>query len=89
MATLTVDRPLTQRSLLDPHEETSSPRPPQPRATRPARSSLDDLVAGTWDSLAVTHAAACIVCGHDLTPRFSAGPHPVGAACSGCGSELS
>ena len=111
MATLTADRHLAQRSLLDPHEEAPTPMPaprhPQPRdpdtahAARHARPrdpgrsrptpsgpTLDDLIAGTWDALTVTHAAACPVCGDDLTPRWSSGPHPVAARCSGCGSEL-
>ena len=83
MATLTADRHrLTQRSLLDPHEEE------QPVVHRPRRTTLDDLVSGTWSSLLQTHAAACLVCGTDLTPRFSSGPHPVAAKCRNCGTEL-
>lgn len=83
MATLTADRHrLTQRSLLDPHEEEQRVVP------RPRRTTLDDLVTKTWSSLQQTHAAACLVCGTELTPRFSSGPHPVAAKCSKCGSEL-
>jgi len=91
MATLTADRHFAQRSLLDPHEEepTPTPRPPQPRVAASAGPTLDDLVAGTWDALAVTHAAACLVCGDDLTPRWSSGPHPVAASCKSCGSQFS
>jgi 3-oxoacyl-ACP reductase-like protein len=95
MATLTADRHLAQRSLLDPHEEehtptpTPTPRPPQPRVAASAGPTLDDLVAGTWDALVVTHAASCLVCGEDLTPRFSSGPHPVAAVCRGCGADFS
>ena len=82
MATLTADRHQLQRSLLDPHEEDRRVMP------RPRRTTLDDLVSGTWDELLRTHAAACLVCGSDLTPRWSAGARPVAAKCGGCGSEL-
>ena len=84
MATLTADRHLAQPSLLDPHEEGRDRvlRRPQRKPT------LDDLVAGTWTSLVHTHSAACLVCGTDLTPRFSSGPHPVAGKCRNCGAEL-
>ena len=95
MATLTADRHLAQRSLLDPHEEEPRVlRRPQPQdatpIAQPAPSgpTLDDLVAGTWSALLHTHSAACLVCGTDLTPRFSSGPHPVAAKCRNCGTEL-
>ena len=94
MATLTVDRHPTQRSLLDPHEDERAPRPPQPQGaprfttpTPPGRT-LDDLVAGTWDELTITHASSCVVCGGDLTPRWGSGPHPVAADCRSCGSHM-
>jgi hypothetical protein len=83
MATLTADRHLVQPSLLDPHEKAPVLRRPQRKPT------LDDLVSGTWTALVHTHSAACLVCGTDLTPRFSSGPHPVAAKCRNCGSELS
>jgi hypothetical protein len=81
MATLTADRHLVQRSLLDPHEEDRV-------VPRPRRTTLDDLVSGTWDDLLRTHAAVCLMCGASLTPRWSSGPHPVGARCPNCGTEL-
>jgi hypothetical protein len=106
MATLTADRHLAHRSLLDPREEegTRTPhpptrrfskphqptaQPPRPRPTTFAEPTLDDLVAGAWDELTVTHAASCVVCGDDLSPRFSSGPQPVAAGCAGCGAQLS
>jgi hypothetical protein len=100
MATLTRHRPPPQRSLLDargdearrPSRRPAAPRvtrEAQPLASRPARATLDDLVAGTWQALQVTHAAGCLVCGSELTPRFGSGPHPVAARCRSCGSELS
>jgi hypothetical protein len=94
MATLTADRHLAQRSLLDPHEEERVLRRPQPQVATPSasptpsRPTLDDLVAGTWDALLHIHTAACLVCGGDLTPRWSSGPHPVGAKCPSCHAEL-
>jgi hypothetical protein len=113
MATLTADRHLAQRSLLDPHEEEQPLRTPHPQAghdhrhapaVRPPASdpeagrvgpsagragrTLDDLVAGTWDALLHTHSAACLLCGADLLPRWSSGPHPVAARCPDCGTEL-
>ena len=72
-----------------PTAERPAAADPQPRVPASAGPTLDDLVAGTWDALAVTHAAACLVCGEDLIPRFSAGPRPVAAVCRSCGSELS
>ena len=107
MATLTADRHLAQRSLLDPHEEEhraprTRPGPHQDRAQRlprpqdtarfrhtPSGPTLDDLVAGTWDALTITHAAACPLCGGDLMPRFSSGPQPVAASCRSCGTQIS
>ena len=74
MATLTTHPPPVQRSLLE---------------ARPARSTLDDLLASTWGALRITHAASCVVCGGELAPRFGAGPHPVAARCRSCGTQLS
>ncbi len=94
MATLTADRHLVQRSLLDPHEEERVLRRPQPQVATPIASpapagpTLDDVVTGTWNALLRTHAATCLVCGADLTPRFSSGPHPVAGKCRTCGSHL-
>jgi hypothetical protein len=104
MATLTADRRrFVQRSLLDPHEEERALRRPQPQSAPPARPAhvdpqpraeeprptFEDLVAGTWDALVVSHTATCLVCGGDLAPRWSAGPRPVGGRCLTCGTELS
>ena len=95
MATLTAHRPRhAQRGLFDPAEQAPraprpAPRPPEARRETPARPTLDDLVAGTWDALQVAHTASCLVCGVDLKPRWSSGPHPVGASCGSCGSQLS
>ena len=103
MATLTRHRPPPQRSLLDPVEDGrtaprfpsrfAQPAPPITRRAQPpvaprAHATLDDLVAGSWEGLQATHAAACLVCGTGVTPRFGSGPHPVAATCRSCGSQL-
>jgi hypothetical protein len=91
MTTLTLDT--DQASLLD--TERPAPAPAAGRAaSRPASAaragrSLDDLVAGAWETLAVTQTAHCPFCGGDLVPRFGAGPHAVAGACRSCGAELS
>ena len=101
MATLTLDT--EQRSLPEveegsPRAERShtaararGDAPPRPLATRdapPAGRTLDDLIAGTWSALLVSRAAACLVCGGDVTPRYGSGPHPVGGTCRSCGTEI-
>jgi hypothetical protein len=69
-----------------------APASDAPLAAAPARSSartLDDIIARARTTLGVTQAADCPLCGGDLAPRFGSGPHPVGAACRSCGTELS
>ncbi|HEV2756816.1 MAG TPA: hypothetical protein VG318_13690 [Actinomycetota bacterium] len=92
MATLTLDT--DQRSLLDP-EVAERPRDGGAAAEARAAASrgtaaptLDDLVARTWSSLLVSRAAACLLCGGDVVPRYGSGPHPVGGACRSCGTEM-
>ena len=48
-------------------------------AVDPSRSSLEDVVVGSWTDLISAGRASCPVCGGDL--------HPVG--CTDCGSQLS
>ena len=64
---------------------------PASRPAAPARAgrSLDDLVVGAWETLAVTQTAHCPLCGGDLVARFGAGHQPVAGACRSCGAELS
>jgi hypothetical protein len=85
MATLTADRPDVQRSLLDPHEEDHA-APRRPRG--PDAETLDAVVTETWRQLTTAHTAMCLVCGGDVRPRWSAGPHPVGGICRECGTEI-
>ena len=93
MATLTLDT--RQRSLLDPAEENRPRRAAAtaPGAERPAAApahgaTLDALVARSWSTLRVTRAAACLLCGGEVAPRYGSGPHPVGGTCRSCGTEI-
>jgi hypothetical protein len=96
MATLTLDT--RQTSLLDggdgaraapaaPAVPAAKPREARPAAAPPA-PTLDELVSRTWSSLRVSRAAACLLCGGEVAPRYGSGPHPVGGACRSCGTEI-
>jgi hypothetical protein len=51
--------------------------------------TLDDLVAGAWESLLAGAPADCVVCGSALAPRHSAGAGVVGGRCGDCGTTVS
>ena len=73
MATLTLDT--QQRSLVEERGEVRG-------------ATLDALVARSWSTLRVTRAAACLLCGGEVAPRYGTGPHPVGGTCRTCGTEI-
>jgi hypothetical protein len=50
--------------------------------------TLDDLVVGVWEGLAAHRTVACLACGEAMTPRYSAGPAPVGGRCTSCGTTI-
>jgi hypothetical protein len=50
--------------------------------------TLDDLVVGVWEGLAAHRSVACLACGEAMTPRYGAGPAPVGGRCQGCGTTI-
>ncbi len=54
------------------------------------RLTLDDLITGAWEGLAVRGAVTCPVCSGPMTARAAEheGDAPTGA-CLGCGSHLS
>jgi hypothetical protein len=57
------------------------------------RLTLDDLITGAWEGLAVRGTVTCPVCASPMTARSSGAPEhggdaPVGA-CLSCGSQLS
>src|SRR5436305_12702769 len=43
--------------------------------------TLDDLVVGVWEGLSAHRAVACPACSGEMTPRYGAGPAPVGGRC--------
>jgi hypothetical protein len=51
--------------------------------------TLDDVVVGGWEGLAAHRTVACLVCGEaSMTPRYGAGPVPVGGRCRSCGTTM-
>jgi hypothetical protein len=53
------------------------------------RPTLDDLVVGVWEGLAANRTVACLACGEmSMTPRYGAGPVPVGGRCRNCGTTI-
>lgn len=60
-----------------------------PRAQQSGGATLDDLIVGAWEGLAAHRTVACLACGEaSMTPRYSAGPAPVGGRCTSCGTTL-
>ena len=96
MATLALDP--AQPTLLDLLEAPVAAPAPAP-AVAPAEASpehhlagertLEDLVLGAWEELAVARTASCPLCAGALVPRFGAGARPVGARCGSCATEVS
>ncbi len=92
MATLALDP--AQPSLLDtldaaPAVTAPAPGPEVPGHALAGERTLEDLVLGAWEELAVARTASCPLCTGPLVPRFGAGARPVGARCGGCGTEVS
>ncbi len=91
MATLALDP--AQPSLLDtldaaPAVTAPAPAPDVPGHALAGERTLEDLVLGAWEELAVAHTASCPLCDGPLLPRFGAGARPVGSRCGSCASEL-
>lgn len=54
------------------------------------RLTLDDLITGVWEGLAVRAAVNCPVCASPMASRSpAAGEHIPVAVCRSCGSRLS
>ena len=100
MATLALDP--GQPTLLDlleeapaapaarpPAEPAASPAPAAPAVPPAGERTLEDLVLGAWEALAVTDTVSCPLCAGPLLPRFGAGARPVGSRCGSCETELS
>jgi hypothetical protein len=88
MATLALP---DQPSLLDLVEEPPTPTPaPVPAAPAPpfGQRTLEDVVLGAWEALAVDRTTSCPLCAGPLLPRYGAGARPVGSRCADCATEL-
>jgi len=94
MAALTLD--LFRPSILDPIDEDAEPevRVAHTGDVRTSASqtggglTLDDLLVGVWEGLSAHRTVACPACGGAMTPRYGAGPAPVGGRCGGCRTTL-
>jgi hypothetical protein len=60
----------------------------EPKAQQSGGLTLDDLVVGVWEGLSAHRTVACLGCGEAMTPRYSAGPSPVGGRCRSCGTTI-
>lgn len=60
----------------------------QPMVQQDGGPTLDDLIVGAWEGLAARRTVACPACGEAMTPRYSAGPAPVGGRCRSCGTTI-
>lgn len=50
--------------------------------------TLEDLLAGVWEGLAVRARVECPWCGGHMEPQYSAQSHPVGGRCQHCRTTL-
>jgi hypothetical protein len=50
--------------------------------------TFDDIIVGVWEGLSAHRTVACPACGEAMTPRYSAGPAPVGGRCTSCGTTI-
>jgi tRNA(Ile2) C34 agmatinyltransferase TiaS len=83
----TIAMDLFRPSILDRVEEIDVPVVTAPRHGG-GGLTLDDLVVGVWEDLAAHRTVACPGCGEAMTPRYGAGPAPVGGRCRSCGTTI-
>ena len=50
--------------------------------------TLEELIAGVWEGLAVHGTSSCPVCGEAMEARFGAHARPVDGRCASCGATL-
>jgi hypothetical protein len=88
---------LRGRGFADDREPERVPAPALPAGGDDAHAStvrhrggptLDDLLVGVWEGLTADRTVACLACGEAMTPRYSAGPAPVGGRCTSCGTTI-
>jgi len=60
----------------------------EPIGGEPNRTTLEDLIAGVWEGLAVHGTSPCPVCGAAMQARFGAHARPVDGRCGSCGATL-
>ena len=49
-------------------------------------ATLDEILTGVWERLAVHAVVECPLCGGSMAPEYAAHALPVGGRCSDCGS---
>jgi hypothetical protein len=64
----------TERSLFD---ETMGGEP-----------TLEELIAGVWEGLAVHGTSSCPVCGAEMEARYGVHARPVDGRCASCGTTI-
>jgi hypothetical protein len=67
----------TERSLFD-----------EAMGGEPNRTTLEELIAGVWEGLAVHGTSSCPVCGAEMEARYGVHARPVDGRCASCGSTL-
>jgi hypothetical protein len=50
--------------------------------------TLDELLVGVWEGLAVHRPQPCPACGGEMEPVYGAHARPLGGRCTGCGTKL-
>ena len=61
----------------------------QDRSSEPGGGlTLDDLLVGVWEGLSAHRTVACPACGEAMSPRYGAGPAPVGGRCASCRTTI-
>ncbi len=50
--------------------------------------TLDELIVGRWEALAVHRSVQCPVCGGSMRPAYGQHAPPQGGRCESCGSTL-
>lgn len=86
MAAATLSLDLFRPSILDPVDDGADVHPELP--DQGGGPTLDDLLVGVWEGLSAHRTVACPLCGEAMTPRYGAGPAPVGGRCRGCGTTM-
>jgi hypothetical protein len=88
--TATLSFELFRPSILDPVEVVADDEAGMHESAshRGGGLTLDDLVVGVWEGLSAHRTVACPACGAAMTPRYGAGPAPVGGRCGGCATTM-